>query len=257
MTLYSGNGWVASPDLEVMSLVPIHCNGVTMQVRSGDVFTLLNYVVQQLNERVEPLTSGGGYNFRANVNDPSSLSNHASGTAVDYNPGAHPNAVKASSTWTPIQIAQIELILAECGGVIRWGGDYHGTPDAMHFEINADPVAVAQAAAKLGGRPGPGGGLGGSSSKWLDPLRFNLPAGQRIFGNPTGAWTGNGEFTVFWAATGPTLWAQRFIIAAGAIKEAAPPTLVGDFPSGRMPVAMGVGPDGGALIYEQPIGGSA
>ena len=36
-----------------------------------------------------------GYEFRANVNNPSQLSCHASGTAIDYNANRHPNGTVA------------------------------------------------------------------------------------------------------------------------------------------------------------------
>lgn len=156
MTLFSGNGYVASPYPADIGIVPMTVAGVTFQVAGGDVLTVLQYVVEQVNARVEPLVSGGGYSFRANVNDPSSLSNHASGTAIDYNPEQHPNATTTTSTWTQTQIAEIELILAETSGAVRWGGDYNNTPDSMHFEINVGVVQLAAAARALGTTGGGG-----------------------------------------------------------------------------------------------------
>ena len=146
----SQNGWSADPHL---SIVPLVVNGVAFApgVRSGDVHTVLEYVAQQLHARVEPVIDPGcwGFYYRANRNDPNSLSNHSSGTAIDYNAPKHPNGVATVKTWTLRQRGEIRKILAEVDGVVRWGGDYKFTPDAMHFEINADGASVAAVAQKI------------------------------------------------------------------------------------------------------------
>ena len=47
-------------------------------------------------------------------------------------------------TYTAAQVRAIRSILADCDGVIRWGGDYaHAPVDEMHFEINENAAAVA------------------------------------------------------------------------------------------------------------------
>jgi hypothetical protein len=149
----SQNGWSASPNLQ---LRPLSVGGVAFLpgIRDDDdVATVLAYVLTQFHERVEQLRNPGcwGYSYRENRNDPNSLSNHASGTAVDANAPAHPNGVPTSHTFTPAQIAEVHLILAEVDGAVRWGGDYHGTPDAMHFEINTDAPTLHRVAEKLRG----------------------------------------------------------------------------------------------------------
>src|SRR4051812_3960504 len=160
----SGNGWPASPDSDAIGAVAFTIKGVNFGVvKGGDVHAVLSYVADQVAERVEMPVAGqcGGWAYRSNVNNPSSLSNHSSATAIDYNSLKHPNAVATTSTWTQVQIAQIHVILAEVGGVVRWGGDYNYTPDAMHFEINVGPDRLAQAATNLGeggGTGDPGGG---------------------------------------------------------------------------------------------------
>lgn len=152
----SYNGWPASP---YPSLIGINSKWAPLGrtfpggIKAGDVQTVMTYLVLQLNARVEPIslyTPGDewGYNYRANVNNPSSLSCHASGTAIDYNATRHPNGKRG--TFSAAQVRSIRQILAEIG-VIRWGGDFSGTPDEMHFEINASPSKVAAAAQKLSG----------------------------------------------------------------------------------------------------------
>jgi hypothetical protein len=147
----SSNGWTASPTL---STRPLTVGGVSFVpgVRDDDdVAYVLDYVMTQFHERVEPLVNPGcwGFSFRPNRNDPNALSNHASGTAVDANAPQHPNGVAASSTFTAAQIGTIHLILAEVHDAIRWGGDFHTTPDAMHFEVNTTPANLAAVARQL------------------------------------------------------------------------------------------------------------
>jgi peptidoglycan hydrolase-like protein with peptidoglycan-binding domain len=71
------------------------------------------------------------------------LSNHASGTAIDLNATRHPLGTSPSANFSAAQVVQIRRIVAVTGGVVRWGGDYTGRKDPMHFEIN-DGRTVAQ-----------------------------------------------------------------------------------------------------------------
>ncbi|MFA7264909.1 MAG: peptidoglycan-binding protein [Candidatus Nanopelagicales bacterium] len=64
----------------------------------------------------------------------SSLSNHSSGTAFDWAAPKHP--LGKIGTFTAAQVKTIHTIVnVECEGCIRWGGDYSGRKDEMHFEI--------------------------------------------------------------------------------------------------------------------------
>ncbi|HYN71103.1 MAG TPA: M15 family metallopeptidase, partial [Nakamurella sp.] len=73
---------------------------VTLPIKAGDVSTILLYVAKRFNGEVETLEGWQcwGYSYRANVNNPSVWSNHASGTAIDLNAVKHPNGAKASFT---------------------------------------------------------------------------------------------------------------------------------------------------------------
>ena len=147
----SYNGWSASPDLPLRPLV-VHGVAFVPGIRDDDdVATVLGYVLTQFHERVEQLHNPGcwGFSYRANRNNPTQLSNHSSGTAVDANAPAHPNGAPTARTFTPAQIAEVHKILAEVDHAVRWGGDYTHTPDSMHFEINTDPTTLHQVAARL------------------------------------------------------------------------------------------------------------
>lgn len=150
----SQNGWAASDNAAVIRIDrEFHVQGVSFPggVREGITSLVLGYVVEQVHNRVEKLHSGWcwGWYYRPNRNDPTSLSNHSSGTAVDFNAPAHPNGVPTGRTWKPWQVQEIHKILREVDNVVRWGGDYQITPDSMHFEINASKKEVLEVARRL------------------------------------------------------------------------------------------------------------
>lgn len=134
----SQNGWSAYESSTGLVSFP----WVTGRVRPGDVYTVLNYLARRFNAEVEGIEAwqSWGWNYRA-VRGAAALSNHASGTAVDFNATRH--ALGARGTFNARQVAAIRRILADLGGVVRWGGDYTGRADEMHFEINATPARVA------------------------------------------------------------------------------------------------------------------
>lgn len=146
----SYNGWTASKDRKAIGVVPFTVNGIEFPagVKGGDVHFLLSYVAAQFFKRVEkPINPGcWGFNYRQNRNS-NNLSCHASGTAIDLNAPKHPNG--KSGTFTARQVTEIREILAECSHAIRWGGDFSGTKDEMHFEVKVNAAAVKQAVAKI------------------------------------------------------------------------------------------------------------
>lgn len=150
----SYNGWYASPDLAIRPLSVAGEFFIPGVLDDPDVHTVLQWLAQQLHERVEPIerdnwhqSDDWGFSYRASTGDPNALSCHASGTAFDYNATRHPYGVPASANFTPAQIAEIHQILEE-GGVIVWGGDWNNA-DAMHFEISGNAAEVAAAADRI------------------------------------------------------------------------------------------------------------
>lgn len=157
----SQNGWTASSDKASLGIVSPKVPGTVVDfpqgVRGGDVETVLMYVAEQFHKTVEPLKDGEcwGYLYRA-ISGSASLSNHASGTAIDLNAHAHP--MGSANTFTAAKVAAIRAILAFCEGVVRWGGDFSGRKDDMHFEIDKGAADVARVAKKiraLGAPPAP------------------------------------------------------------------------------------------------------
>ena len=160
----SQNGWRAN---DRSLIVSISVPGGKLAVRKGDVAVIMQYVAEQFHSTVEPLKWPGNWGYaERKIRGGSSLSNHASGTAIDLNAPRH--YLGAVGTFTSSQVRAIRKILSACEGTIRWGGDYRGRKDEMHFEINAGTAKVARVAKKL--RPKlqgpsiPGGGGGGGST---------------------------------------------------------------------------------------------
>lgn len=150
----SYNGWPADPDPDAIGVTSFgDAAGYPFPggVRGGDVATVLGYVATQLHYRVEPCVNGWcwGYTYKANVNNPSQLSCHASATAIDWNAPDHPNG--SGGTFTDDQVGTIYTILNEVQGAVSWLAGY----DEMHFEICVDAGTLAGVAASLAGTTPP------------------------------------------------------------------------------------------------------
>jgi hypothetical protein len=168
----SYNGWPASDSASAID-VDRSALGAGVKfpggIKNGDVERVLGYVADQLGARVEapqPNPDGSGYgmwgwSYRANVNNPSSLSCHASATAIDWWAPRHPNG--ASGTFTDQQVATIYAILDEVQGSVNWLEGY----DEMHFEICVNASDLARVAASL-----PGGGSP-PAGDWLDTCSYD------------------------------------------------------------------------------------
>jgi hypothetical protein len=136
----SQNGWPVSPANRTTLVVNgVSCGGV----RSGDVFTVLQYVATRYDREVQRLKAGqcGGYNPRS-IAGSGTPSNHASATANDFNWTENPEHKR---TMTAAERSACHAIVRACDGVVRWGGDYSGSDvDEMHWEIigNAHQVAM-------------------------------------------------------------------------------------------------------------------
>lgn len=76
-------------------------------------------------------------------------SNHASGTAIDLNALRHAMGVRGTfrHAWQVLKIRN--TLKRRYSSCIRWGGDYNGRPDEMHFEIVKGPAACAVTKKKI------------------------------------------------------------------------------------------------------------
>lgn len=148
----SQNGWPVNPARRSRH-VP-GTEDVRVTVADGPAGDVLIHVLAEFDRRVESLdldSTRGELDDWGWANRPirggTATSNHASATAVDANATRHPLGVRG--TFSSNQVREIHAILAEVDNVVRWGGDYSGRVDEMHFEINAELAAVRAVAARL------------------------------------------------------------------------------------------------------------
>jgi hypothetical protein len=152
--IVSQNGWKAVPDTS--TLVRFKAAGGGFWAANEDVATIGQYLIERFNRDVEPIAGrvldDWSYANRLVRGSTDTVSNHGSATAWDLNALQHPRGVRG--TFTAAQLRAIRGILHDITDddgqpVVRWGGTYTTTVDDMHFEINAGPRRVRQAAEKV------------------------------------------------------------------------------------------------------------
>lgn len=147
----SQNGYSAN-DRSVVGSYTIPGTSRRIAVRKGDCSVLLLDIAAWIDANIRAVDTGQlddwGYAERTIRGSSTTLSNHASGTAIDLDALLHPLGVRG--TWGGAK-ARIDDRLRVYEGAIRWGENYSGRPDGMHFEINAGASTVARIAAKLRG----------------------------------------------------------------------------------------------------------
>jgi hypothetical protein len=151
----SSNGWPASAnqaeiDIKIFTIVP-GIRPVRLRCAAA-VAPLLIAACKEWHKRVEKLEPGEvqGYAFRDVRGATGTLSNHASGTAVDIWPSRHPQGDKDGNLTKEQQTAILE-ICKRYG--LRSGGTYKSAkPDWMHIEIDVSPAKAAALIASLKGK---------------------------------------------------------------------------------------------------------
>lgn len=148
------NGWPAI----AAGLATIVCGSRSCRTAPVPVATVLQWTVRQYAARVEPVVTLTGHRSAA-VNAAAggiARSNHLSGTAIDINGFRYPYEYTHRKTWRPgfsgDRLAAVRSILADAGGVLRWGGDFAPPRrDEMHWEIAPGTTTsrVAALAAKI------------------------------------------------------------------------------------------------------------
>ena len=148
-TATSQNGWTVIPSGTDKRLVKIP--RILGRVRKGDVAVIFEDLVTYFDEHVEDVDQGEddwGYAFRSIRGASTGYSNHASATAVDINAMRHP--LGASGTFTRKQAGKIRAMLRDRYlNKVRWGGDYRGRKDEMHFEIDGSAADLRKVVAHL------------------------------------------------------------------------------------------------------------
>ncbi|MDO0912087.1 hypothetical protein QQM39_14915 [Streptomyces sp. DT2A-34] len=135
----SANGWPLEKEANHVSTVwtrSVPGTGLELDVRIGDVEAILLHVIRRFHYEVEQLTriDLAGWRRIGGLNKNRPESNLASGTAVQIRPGA-----SASGGLFPLQLLTLRDILADCEGVVRWGGDDSPVDESL-FYIDLGPA---------------------------------------------------------------------------------------------------------------------
>ncbi|WP_431920269.1 hypothetical protein [Micromonospora wenchangensis] len=104
----------------------------------GEVSTILIYVIRRFHYEIGAVAAGGltGHSTGRRISAPYE-SNYLSGTAVAIWPDRYPTGARGG-LFTH-EIAIVRDILAECEGIVRWGGDHLARPKEGHFQIDVRP----------------------------------------------------------------------------------------------------------------------
>jgi len=146
----SQNGWPASKDPDEIDIVNKRIVGTSRKLKvARPVAPLLIAFATDFHNQVEPIDEGQwdewGYAYR-DVRGGTTLSNHASGTAIDLNATKHP--LGKENTFTEEQSRTIRRLCRKYG--LRWGGDYQNRKDEMHFEVVMNAAQVRNLIRTLG-----------------------------------------------------------------------------------------------------------
>ena len=137
----SSNGWTCSATRSQIGVKNFMIPGADRHMACATaVAPLLLGFAAWFHTKVEPLDVGTfddwGYAYREIVGF-TTMSDHASGTAMDLNAVKHPQY--KTGTFSDIHAAAIRLSCKKFG--LTWGGDYKGNRvDEMHYSINLTPL---------------------------------------------------------------------------------------------------------------------
>ena len=142
--MQSQNGWTASKIRDEIGIESFPVPGTKIKVSCAKaVAPLLVGFAAEFHELIEPIDEGGlddwGYCYREVRGSTTTLSNHSSGTAIDLNATKHP--LGKSGTFPLAKVPMIQALAKKYG--LKWGGDYRGRKDEMHFEIALSEAKVA------------------------------------------------------------------------------------------------------------------
>lgn len=142
----SANGWpVGHKDIVSHT---IEGSGATVALRSGDVATVLLHVARRYHYEIATVKLD---QVSQVVGTATFETNYASGTAFAILPNLYPLGIKGNLF--PAELTVLRDILAECDGVVRWGGDFKKSPKESHFQIDVRPdnPKLAVVARKING----------------------------------------------------------------------------------------------------------
>jgi len=169
----STNGWPLEKQANHVSTVwtrTVSGTGLSVDIRIGDAEAILLHVVRRFHYEVEQLHHVDlvGWQTIGSLNKKLPESNLASGTAVRVRPGA-----SSKGGLFPLQETVLRDILADCDGVVRWGGDdSHVDESLFYLDRGPDDPQVRDLGDRLRkGEVTPGQGAGKAVNVMADSRR--------------------------------------------------------------------------------------
>lgn len=136
---------------------------VDVRLLKGDVATVLLYVARRFAYEIDMLRPGDVQGHTSRRHGRSRFeSNHLSGTAIAIRPLFYPLGAEPSTGMSAQEHTVVLDILADCDGVVAWGGDLKPVKES-HFHIDVHPgdQHLGEVAARIRGwnnTPGRGAG---------------------------------------------------------------------------------------------------
>ncbi|MFC9678472.1 hypothetical protein [Streptomyces sp. NPDC056948] len=156
----SQNGW---PVVDQAVTHRVEGTNVDVPLVEGDVATVLLYVARRYAYEIDMLRPEEvrGHTADRHIGAPFE-SNHLSGTAIAVRPLFYPLGADASTGMTEQERTVVRDILADCEGVVAWGGELAPVKES-HFQIAVAPgdTRLARLARRIKGwdaAPGQGAG---------------------------------------------------------------------------------------------------
>lgn len=141
----SRNGWDVYSSGSNQNLV--NFPWVTGKVRGGDHYVVLDYIAKRWNAEVETIRKDWSWGYANRpVRGASVISEHATGTAVDFNAPLHPLGKK--NTFSAADQAKIRQIMKDVSHAARWGGEW-SRPDDMHVELIGGNALIGRVADQI------------------------------------------------------------------------------------------------------------
>lgn len=151
MSLSSYNGYPASKNPDEIRITSYLVKGTSRKLKCAEsVGPLLAAFAAEFHTLIEPIDEGTfddwGYAFRMVRGSTDRLSCHSSGTAIDLNSTKHP--LGKVGTFPAEKVPMIRALAKKYG--LKWGGDYKGRADEMHFEVEVNTAKAKALIATLG-----------------------------------------------------------------------------------------------------------
>lgn len=168
--------WWAPPCRGPWATVTLYGGGeVTVRPAIVEAVKALDAVLRVYGYKATP-PDCGAYNCRT-ITGGSGYSLHAYGIALDINWQDNPYGKRLITDMPKAMVAAIKAIRTKGGKQVwRWGGDYSGNKDAMHWEIICSPADLAKGVnwATVPGKAQPGG-----SNPPTSPIKAGYEQGDK------------------------------------------------------------------------------